>query len=70
MTNIPEGLGDEEGEGDGDAGEEQDANGNNVSKKKPKYSKEEMRKIKDEIKEGMLSAAQVASVIHSVHPNA
>jgi predicted metal-dependent peptidase len=55
-----EGLGDEEGEGDGDAGEEQDANGNNVSKKKPKYSKEEMRKIKDEIKEGMLSAAQAA----------
>lgn len=55
-----EGLGDEEGEGDGDAGEEQDKNGNNVSKKKPKYSKEEMRKIKDEIKEGMLSAAQAA----------
>ena len=55
-----EGLGDEEGDGDGDAGEEQDTNGNNVSKKKPKYSKEEMRKIKDEIKEGMLSAAQAA----------
>ena len=53
-----DGLGGDEG--DGDAGEEKDANGNNVSKKKPKYSKEEMRKIKDEIKEGMLSAAQAA----------
>jgi predicted metal-dependent peptidase len=55
-----DGLGDDEGDGDGDAGEEKDTNGNNVSKKKPKYSKEEMRKIKDEIKEGMLSAAQAA----------
>jgi len=33
----------EEGES-GDAGEEKDANGNGVSKKKPKYSKEEMRR--------------------------
>ncbi|MDA9954624.1 VWA-like domain-containing protein [Planktomarina sp.] len=49
----------EEGES-GDAGEEKDANGNGVSKKKPKYSKEEMRKIKDEIKEGMMQAAQAA----------
>ena len=38
-----DGLGGDEG--DGDAGEEKDANGNNVSKKKPKYLKEEMRKI-------------------------
>ena len=45
---------------DNDNGEETDANGNNVSKKKPKYSKEEMKKIKDEIKENMISAAQTA----------
>ena len=44
----------------GDAGEEKDSNGNNVSKKRPKYSKEELKKIKDEIKEGMISAAQSA----------
>jgi predicted metal-dependent peptidase len=49
-----------DGDDDGDAGEEKDANGNNVSKKKPKYSKEEIKKIKDEIKEGMMAAAQAA----------
>lgn len=53
-----EGLGDAEGDNAGN--ETTDANGNKVSKKQPKYSKEEMRKIKDEIKEGMLSAAQAA----------
>ena len=52
----PEGdEGDSEGNGEG-----KDGNGNNVSKKKPKYSKEEIKKIKDEIKEGMMSAAQAA----------
>ena len=52
---------DGDGEGDGEGGEEEkDANGNNVSKKRPKYSKEEMKKIKDEIKEGMMQAAQAA----------
>ena len=48
---------------EGDKGEGQDGkdkNGNNVSKKKPKYSKEEIAKIKDEIKEGMMQAAQSA----------
>jgi predicted metal-dependent peptidase len=52
---------------EGDGGEEsdkdkegKDSKGNTVSKKKPKYSKEEMAKIKDEIKEGLLSAAQAA----------
>ena len=59
---LDEHLDPEDGEGnaDGDAGEEKDANGNSVSKKKPKYSKEEAQKIKDEIKEGMMSAAQAA----------
>ena len=53
-----DGLGDSEGDSAGN--ETTDSNGNKVSKKQPKYSKEEMRKIKDEIKEGMLSAAQAA----------
>ena len=52
---------DDNGDGDGEDGEEEkDANGNSVSKKRPKYSKEEMKKIKDEIKEGMMTAAQAA----------
>jgi predicted metal-dependent peptidase len=56
--------GDEEGDGDGDGdgeGEETtDKNGNKISKKRPKLSEEDMRQIKDEVKEGMLSAAQSA----------
>ena len=49
--------GDEDGDGGGEA---KDSNGNNVSTGRPKYSKSELDKIKDEIKEGMLSAAQTA----------
>lgn len=49
----------EDGE-EGDAQDEKDAKGNKVSKKRPKYSKETLQKIKDEIKEGMMSAAQSA----------
>jgi predicted metal-dependent peptidase len=56
--------GDEEGDGDADGdgeGEETtDKNGNKISKKRPKLSEEDMRQIKDEVKEGMLSAAQSA----------
>lgn len=44
--------GDDEEDGDG---EQKDGKG-----KRPKYSKEELRKIRDEIKEGMISAAQSA----------
>jgi len=51
--------GDDEGEGGGSE-ETTDSNGNAVSKGKPKYSKEELRKIKDEIKEGVMQAAQAA----------
>jgi predicted metal-dependent peptidase len=55
---------DEHLESDGDEnkdGEEgKDGKGNTVSKSRPKYSEEEMKKIKDEIKEGMLQAAQSA----------
>jgi predicted metal-dependent peptidase len=51
----------EDGDGEGEEGkEEKDANGNDVSKKRPKFSKEELKKIKDEIKEGMMAAAQAA----------
>lgn len=50
----------EDGEGGGDAGEDKDSNGNGTSKKKPKFSKEELKKIKDEIKENILSSAQAA----------
>ena len=57
-----DGLGDNEGQSNGssDNGEEKDSKGNKVSKQKPKFSKEEMKKIKDEIKESMISAAQAA----------
>ena len=45
---------------DDDNGEEKDANGNTVSKKKPKFSKETIKEIKDEVKEAMMQAAQSA----------
>lgn len=53
---------DNEGDGSSDAEENEgkDSNGNNVSKKKPKYSKEEMEQIKNEIKESMINAASSA----------
>jgi predicted metal-dependent peptidase len=50
-----EGEDGQDGEGD-----ETDGDGNKVSKKRPKFSKQEMQNIKDEIKEGMLQAAQAA----------
>jgi len=45
-------------EGDGD--NEGSDNGKDGKGKRPKYSKEEMKKIKEEIKEGMMQAAQAA----------
>jgi predicted metal-dependent peptidase len=52
-------------DGDGNEGgsegqEGEDSNGNKTSKKRPSYSKEDLRKIRDEVKESMLSAAQSA----------
>ncbi len=47
----------EEGNGEGDA---KNGKGKGGSKKPPKYTKEELRKIKEEIKEGMMRAAQAA----------
>lgn len=52
------GNGDGESEDEGEEGV--DANGNKTSKRRPKYSKEDLRQIRDEIKENMLSAAQSA----------
>ena len=58
---LDEHLDMDEGDEGGSPGEEgEDGNGNATSKSKPKYSKEDMKKIKDEIKENMLSAAQAA----------
>lgn len=58
---LDEHLDPEEGAGDGgEGGDEVDANGHNVSKGKPKFSQEEMQKIKDEVRESMMSAAQAA----------
>jgi len=50
----------DEGEGNSEQEDTKDSNGYNVSKQKPKYNKDELRKIRDEIKENMLSAAQSA----------
>ena len=53
----------EKGEGDTQGANSQpgkDKNGNTESKKKPKYTKDELRKIRDEIKENMISSAQSA----------
>jgi len=48
-------------DGSGQGGDDgKDANGNNVSKSRPTYSEEDLRHIRDEIKENMLSAAQSA----------
>ncbi len=52
-------LDDEDGNG-GDDGDGEDGNGNKISRKAPKYSQGDMQKIKDEVKEGMLQAAQAA----------
>ncbi len=49
-----------EGEGNSDGEDTKDAKGNSVSSKKPKNTKDDLKKIKDEIKENMISAAQSA----------
>ena len=58
---LDEHMDGEDGDGEGEEGEEgTDSKGNPVSKKPAKYSKEEMKKIKDEVKEAMINAAQAA----------
>ena len=51
---------DDGNEGSSEGKEGEDSNGNATSKKRPSYSKDELRKIRDEVKENMLSAAQSA----------
>ena len=51
---------DDGNEGESEGAEGKDSNGNKTSKKRPSYSKEDLRKIRDEVKENMLSAAQSA----------
>jgi len=46
----------EEGEGEGN----QEGNGDKEGKGRPKYSKEELKKIRDELKEAMVAAAQAS----------
>jgi predicted metal-dependent peptidase len=52
--------GEDDGQGDGGKPEE-DANGNLVSKSKPKYTKEQKQEIRDNIKESLLQSAAGAS---------
>ena len=54
---VDEHLDDQEGEGAGGQPEE-DENGNLKSKARPKYSEEERKKIKDEIKESLINSAK------------
>lgn len=54
---VDEHLDDQEGEGGGGQPEE-DENGNLKSKARPKYSEEERKKIKDEIKESLINSAK------------
>jgi predicted metal-dependent peptidase len=52
---------DMDGDGDSDDnGEGKDGNGNGTSSKRPKFTEQQLKQIKDEIKENMLSAAQSA----------
>ena len=50
--------GDEDGDGDADDGIETDADGNAISKKKPKMSAAEKQKIRDQIKKAVINAAK------------
>ena len=54
---VDEHLDDQEGEGGGGQPEEEE-NGNLKSKARPKYSEEERKKIKDEIKESLINSAK------------
>lgn len=54
---VDEHLDNQEGEGGGGQPEE-DENGNLKSKARPKYSEEERKKIKDEIKESLINSAK------------
>ena len=51
---------DGEGSGSGSDGPEEDENGNLKSNSKPKYSEQERKKIRDEIKESLINSAKQA----------
>jgi predicted metal-dependent peptidase len=58
---LDEHLDGDEGQGSGSGEQPQeDSKGNLVSKSKPKYSKEEKKRIRDEIKEAVLQSAQTS----------
>jgi len=51
---------DENEDGENSGQPQEDGNGNLVSESKPKYSEEEKKKIRDEIKEGLINSAKQA----------
>jgi len=55
---VDEHLDNEENGGGGSGEPEEDGNGNLKSKARPKYSEEERKKIKDEIKESLINSAK------------
>lgn len=57
---LDEHLESDNGQGDSDGEQEMDENGNPVSKSKPKISEADRQKMKDEMKEAVLNAAQAA----------
>ena len=57
---LDEHLDADDGEGSGSSGPEEDENGNLKSNSKPKYSEQERKKIRDEIKESLINSAKQA----------
>lgn len=57
---LDEHLDADDGEGSGSGGPEEDENGNLKSNSKPKYSEQERKKIRDEIKESLINSAKQA----------
>ena len=58
---LDEHLEGDDADGQGGGKPEEDENGNLVSKSKPKYSEEEKKQIRDEIKESLINSAKQAS---------
>lgn len=58
---LDEHLEGDDGDSEGSGKPEEDENGNLVSKSKPKYSEEEKKQIRDEIKESLINSAKQAT---------
>lgn len=58
---LDEHLEGDDGDNEGSGKPEEDENGNLVSKSKPKYSEEEKKQIRDEIKESLINSAKQAT---------